>query len=195
MLSYPTSNNGEWITACGPAGPFACGLNNSDCLDSTSTFNINGGTNVLLRDFQLGQAQTAAVELSPNTNYTYGSLTGNATASTTAAARTATVTVWSRSSGYSTGSIAGAIIGVGAPLLIALAAAVFTIFRLRKKVREAEGWRGNRDNTAPGSYYADTSNYADTSKHPVAAPKQEEAMALVSELDAHRGRQELDAGK
>ncbi|KAK5739931.1 hypothetical protein LTR17_005027 [Elasticomyces elasticus] len=190
-----TSNNGEWITACGPGGPFACGLNNSNCLDSTSTFNIDGGTNVLLRDFQLGQEQTAAAELSPNTNYTCGSFTDNATFTGTAGVQAATVTAWTRSNGHSTMDLAGAIVGVGAPLLLALAAAVFTIFRLRKKLREAEGWRGNGDNTAPRSYYADTSNYADTSKHLVAAPKQEEAIALVSELDAHRGRQELDAGK
>ncbi|KAK4548902.1 hypothetical protein LTR36_008675 [Oleoguttula mirabilis] len=205
-LDSADQGGGQYITACVAGGPFTCGLNTTLCMDDTDTFDIVGDTTIRLRDFQLGQAQTAAVELSPNANYTCDALAGNATASSTAetqtvtvsaGTQTVTVTAYAQSgiftassrSGFSTADIAGATVGTGAPLLLALAAAVFLIFRLRKKVREAEGWQRNGDNVALTSYYADAV------RHSVAAPKQEEAITLASELDSHPEIAELDARK
>lgn len=202
---YPIG--GQPIQPCiGPFGEpdntFVCGLNNSDCLDNTYTFQIAGGNNFILRRNQTDAGPALAVEISPTSDPTVV----DGANSTTTATSTQTVTVTAAANGsatdkqYSAAAIAGTAVGVGVPLVFALAGAFFVIHSLQKKVRRAEDHQGGsaypektQDHTQDGTHRT-APYYALVSQQP---PTPSTPQTLVqgvpaTEMSTDREMQELE---
>lgn len=129
---------------CFPAtSTWACGFNNSDCLEPSQTFTMEGANGFILRGDQValienGTEVALLVEptttLQPVNNCSSASQTSQSPQTITVSV-TATPTPTSKGKRFSAGIVAGAVACTGAPLLLALAAAGFFIFRLRKNLQ------------------------------------------------------------
>lgn len=139
---------------------FTCGYPNN-CLTGENTFSMSGGQAIVLRPTQVALLQPdespAAITLPPSgilsvdptlreaqTQPAFASSSARAPSMTSSAASAASATSSSSTAScsppqaqqFSAGQVAGASAGTGIPLLCALAAAAFIIFRQRKQIRD-----------------------------------------------------------
>ena len=136
----PTGGNPMY--PCEPfSSTWACGFNNTDCQTGDGTFTMEGGNGFILRGNQVaaleGGSSSVAILVEPTTTLTpatndsasspSGSTSSSATQSSSASASTT-----SASQAFTAGDIAGAAVGVGVPLLLALIGAIVMFCRLDK---------------------------------------------------------------
>ncbi|KAK5137829.1 hypothetical protein LTR08_006597 [Meristemomyces frigidus] len=161
---------GMALQACDPStSSFSCQVNTTDCLDNSNIFVLSGGTNIILRDVVTNGSSTHALAIAPTMTL---SIAVDAVVTSVGSAATVTVTAPANStpSGaseahYTTADLAGAAVGAGAPLLLALSAALFVIFSQRKKFRQSspppqEPQHGYVAGHTPASHYARIPQYS-----------------------------------
>jgi len=144
---------------------YTCGINSTSCLDSSSTFVMTDAVDLLLRPTMVAKlegATSSAMTIAPTDTLTVASASSTS-GSTNADAATVTITATatanssdspSKSLGndqYSVGAVAGAAVGVGIPLLIALVGAILVILNQRKQLRRTGG-EAYSDNAKPHGY-------------------------------------------
>lgn len=129
---------------------FACGGNSSACSNNANVFTLHGGDAFVLRSSQVtnsSDGSSQALSVGPDTVLTLAAgtaATSSSSASTTAAAAAPSVSETSADNNkdtssshgkFSAGAVAGAALGTGIPLLLALLGALFVIFRQRRQIK------------------------------------------------------------
>lgn len=140
----------DWLSP----GSFACNIANTSCADMNSQFHLPLGSGFVLRGDQVAALEASgasvAILVEPTTILTIARDALNQTTATTA-----TVTTTPRlviGAGFTAADVAGAAVGVGLPLVIALLCMGIVIIRQRRRLRERQNTAGVGDNVDLDAY-------------------------------------------
>ena len=193
----------------------------------------DGVNNIVLRDYQVAALQqgpsSTAFLLEPTSTFAPANVTSSdtcnnasagtsgdtSTASNSATVQTVTITATpsasTRAAGFTAADVAGAAVGVGVPLLLALIGAAFMIFNLRRRLKkESDAGEARRQQSYHGQppSFTQSPNFVspiqysnDHSRSPADAAKvsldgtfrRAPSGGAPTEMSAERHAQEMDA--
>jgi hypothetical protein len=173
-----------------PNNIFVCGLVNDNhpgnCSNSSSQFSLSFDSDIILRSSQVAELQASnavAMNISPATIFTPYCANSNATSHKTTI---------SSGRGYTAAEVAGAAVGVGVPLLLALVGALVVVFSQKKELRE---WQAGQPHPPAFEEHAGSSLGAYQDKRMVGLGQGAQMLdsGHLSEMDGLRDTYELQA--
>ncbi|KAH9810118.1 hypothetical protein Tdes44962_MAKER01092 [Teratosphaeria destructans] len=193
-------DEGMGLTVCDTVTDvWTCGINVSACVDNDEVdmFTMQGGNNIILRDYHaagLEGGSEIAMRVPPLTNFTASAANVSGNPSSTALAA-ATTTVHSRGGQFTAGDVAGAAVGDGVPLLVALSVSFFVLWSMRRKIRRLEASQKapqQRPQYATGQLY-DQPQHDPMAQYTSASQQTPYADHPVSEIDTEHRTLELES--
>jgi hypothetical protein len=130
---------------------FACNVNASACRDANPPFYVPKGSGIILRGDQVAPLEapgaSVAILVEPTTTLYPAKDSSDKTKVTV----TATSTVTS-GGGFTAADVAGAAVGVGAPLLVAMVCMIMVIIGQRRRLKEAKNVAVEREKVDRDAY-------------------------------------------
>ena len=153
MLMQSTDPSGGMpFTPCDAADfTFACNVNASACRDANPPFYVPKGSGIILRGDQVAPLEapgaSVAILVEPTTTLYPAKDSSDKTKVTVTATSTAT-----SGGGFTAADVAGAAVGVGAPLLVAMVCMIVVIIGQRRRLKEAKNGAVEREKVDRDAY-------------------------------------------